>query len=60
MYLVNAMEISILLEVLNLNNTAQLPDTLPSYRTRSDLLPDTQKCGNNCNIETKHIYLQGV
>ena len=35
------MEISILLEVLNPNKHAQLPDTLPSYQTHPTQLPDT-------------------
>ena len=34
------MKISILLEVLNPNNHAQLPDTLPSYQTHPAQLPD--------------------
>ena len=41
MYLITAMEINILLEVLNPNNHAQLPDTLPSYQTHPAQLPDT-------------------
>ena len=41
MYLITAMEINILLEVLNPNNHARLPDTLPSYQTHPAQLPDT-------------------
>ena len=54
------MEFSILLEVLYPKYYAQLLDTLPSYRTLHAQLLDTEKYRNNCNIQTKHIYLQGV
>ena len=41
MYLITAMEINILLEVLYPNNHAQLPDTLPNYQTHPAQLLDT-------------------
>ena len=41
MYLITAMEINILLDILNPNNHARLPDTLPSNQTHPAQLPDT-------------------
>ena len=41
MYLITAVEIDILLEVLNPNNHARLLDTLPSYQTHPAQLLDT-------------------
>ena len=52
MYLITAMEINILLEVLNPNNHAQLLDTLPSYQTHPAQflpLPGSAQC-NGINV----------
>ena len=57
MYLINAMEISISLEVLCPKYYAQLVDTLPSFWTLHAQLLDTPYTTGNNNIIVKCMYI---
>ena len=50
------MEISILLVILQLNDHAQILDTLPSFRTLHAQLSDTQKYQIKLQNRDKMVY----